>query len=326
MKIRLTQIDGKLPNIALMKLSHFYKSEGHEVYFEKAVTRSMFEPKYDLVLGSAIFSSSSKKINLFKSHFPNALIGGTGSDNKQTVETLIGKPLNGYEHFDYSIYPSFQDSIGFTQRGCRLRCKFCVVPEKEGKIKEVNTLHDIWRGGDYPKNILLLDNDFFGQPRWKELCEEAIDGSFKVSFSQGINIRLIHKEGAEMLSSVKYYDSKFKNRRIYTAWDNKRDEKIFLRGINYILEAGIRPGNVMVYFLCNYWEKGLTEDVWYRFNQMIELGLEPYPMVYDKPNASQELKDFQRWVIRRNYRNIPFEDYNRSGKKKKQQQGQMLFI
>lgn len=324
MQIRLTQIDGALPNLALMKLSHFHKSNGHDVFFERSVQRGLFEPDYDLVFGSAIFSDSAKKIELFRKHFPSAVVGGTGSDNKQTVESLIGHPENGYEHFDYSIYPDFQNSIGFTQRGCRLRCKFCVVPEKEGKVKEVNTLHDIWRGEPYPKNILLLDNDFFGQPSWNELCQEAIEGGFKVSFSQGINIRLIHKEGAEMLAKVKYYDSRFNNRRIYTAWDNKKDEKIFMRGIGYLLEAGIRPGNIMVYMLCNYWERGLTADVWHRFEKMVKIGLEPYPMVYDKPNAPQELKDFQRWVIRRNYRNIPFEQYNRSGVSKAADERQTL--
>src|SRR6266436_1647510 len=34
---------------------------------------------------------------------------------------------------DYSLYPKFTGSLGFTQRGCRLSCKFCVVPIKEGK-------------------------------------------------------------------------------------------------------------------------------------------------------------------------------------------------
>lgn len=327
MKIRLTQIDGKLPNLALMKLSHYFKSEGHEVYFEKSVTKGMFEPKYDFVFGSAIFSSSSKKIDLFRSHFPSAIVGGTGSTNTQTVEQMLGFEPNQYEFFDYSIYPNYKNSIGFTQRGCRLRCKFCVVPEKEGKIKEVNTLTDIWRGEDYPKNILLLDNDFFGQSRWKELCNEAIENDFKVSFSQGINIRLIHKEGAELLSKVKYYDGQFKKRQIYTAWDNKRDEKIFRRGIGYILDAGIKAHNVMVYTLCNYWTKGLTDDVWFRIYEMAKIGLRPYVMVYDKQNASKEMKEFQTWVIMRKYptRNNPTlkefkESFNQFLKRKKSKQ------
>ncbi len=139
MKIRITQIDGKLPNIALMKLSHFYKATGHEVYFEQSVRRRLFEPDYDLVFGSAIFSTSAKKVKLFRSEFPTAKIGGTGSGEKWTVEDFIGDYPDLY---DYAIYPNFQHSIGFSQRGCRLRCKFCVVPEKEGKNRSMNAIGD----------------------------------------------------------------------------------------------------------------------------------------------------------------------------------------
>ena len=85
----MTQIDGKLPNLALMKLSHFYKSQGHSVYYESSVIKGMFEPKYDLVFGSSIFSSSKKKIDLFLDYFPSAVIGGTGSGNNQTVENYF---------------------------------------------------------------------------------------------------------------------------------------------------------------------------------------------------------------------------------------------
>lgn len=325
MNIRLTQIDGKLPNLALMRLSHYYKSIGVNVCFQRSIMRELGEPEYDLVFASAIFSTSAKKLEIFKSQFPKAIIGGTGSNNKQTVEQYLGFAENEYENFDYSIYPDYRNSIGFAQRGCRLRCKFCVVPQKEGKVKEVNTLTEIWRGEDYPKNILLLDNDFFGAKNWKELCEEAIFNDYKVCFSQGINIRLIHKEGADMLAKMRYADTSFKRKQIYTAWDNRKDEKIFLRGINFLLDAGILPGNIMVYTLCNYWEKGLTADVWHRFNVMRKIGLKPYPMIFEKETASQELKNFQRWVIRRNYTTVPFEEYNLSGKAKRIEHSLSLF-
>ena len=49
MHIRLTQIDGKLPNLALMKLAHFHRARGDEVYFTKRVERDLHEPTYDRV-------------------------------------------------------------------------------------------------------------------------------------------------------------------------------------------------------------------------------------------------------------------------------------
>ena len=146
--VRLTQIDGKFPNLALMKLSHYHKSQGHNVVFEKSIVKGMFEPEYNVVYGSAIFSTSSKKIEQFKSNFPTAIIGGTGTNETTTVETALN--LNNYEYYDYEIYPDFDGSIGFSQRGCRLRCKFCVVPKKEGKNVNSNTIYNIWKQN--PKN------------------------------------------------------------------------------------------------------------------------------------------------------------------------------
>src|SRR5208337_3425878 len=111
-----------------------------------------------------------------------------------------------------------------TQRGCRLSCKFCVVPGKEGKPRTVATVADIWRGEPHPKHLHLLDNDFFGQDQWRERIAEIRDGGFKVCFNQGINVRAVTDEVAEALATVQYRDMKFKERRLYTAWDNLKDE------------------------------------------------------------------------------------------------------
>ncbi len=324
MIVRLTQIDGSLPNLALMKLSHFHKSKGDTVVFEQSINKGMFEPDYDIVYGSTIFSDSAKKIALFKRQFPSAIIGGSGidqitpADKQIKVEQIIGCGTYDYEHYDYSIYPNFKHSIGFTQRGCRLRCPFCGVPNKEGKNQVVNSIHDIWRDGS-EKKIHLLDNDFFGQAAWRARSNEILDGDFKVCFNQGINVRLIHKEGAEMLVKMKYMDSKFKKKRIYTAWDNRRDENIFTKGINILLDAGIKPPHIMVYMLCGYWKWETWDDIFFRFNRMCEIGMMPYPMVYMAADGNtipkKELKKFQQWVVRRYYQFTEWEQYKNETEK-----------
>lgn len=318
MRVRLTQIDGKIPNLALMKLAHFYRTNGAEVHFSRAARRDMFEPEYDLVLASQVFEHSARKADELRRNFPDAVIRGTGTGDFETVEDFIG--ASEYEFYDYSIYPEFAPSMGFTQRGCRLKCSFCVMPKKEGKVKGVNSIGDIYREGqtyydaesktqkECPKQIYLLDNDFFGQPLWKDRADEIIQGGFEVCFSQGINVRLIHEEGATYLARMKYRDDSFKTKRIYTAWDNRRDENIFFKGINTLLDAGVKPGHVMVYMLCGYWPGETFEDVYYRFQRMKDAGLKPYPMVYGE---NKQMKRFQRWVIRRYHEFIPWEQYGK---------------
>jgi len=172
MNIRITHIDGKLPNLALMKLAHWHKARGDAVNLARTPSPNMFEPAYKTVYGSAIFEWSQPVIKRLVEAYPQAIVAGTGTRDYQTVEQIIGQEQ--YEHYDYSIYPEFPFSIGFSQRGCRLNCGFCVVPKKEGKPRSTNTIFDIWRGEPTPRNVVLLDNDFFGQQEtdWRARVEE----------------------------------------------------------------------------------------------------------------------------------------------------------
>jgi hypothetical protein len=255
-----------------------------------------------------------------------AVIGGTwNTADNTTVETLLD--LNGPERFDYSIYPAFDGSIGFTQRGCRLKCGFCVVPKKEGHPRAVNTVRDIWRGAPYPKHLHLLDNDFFGQPRdqWQARIAEIREGGFKVCLNQGINIRMIDADAAKALASIPMRDQ-FKTRRLYTAWDSLGDEARFFAGVNLLEEHGIPPTSLLVYMLVGYDKRETWERVLYRFDRMVARGIRPYPMVFGNRNRGlplggsnkrighRTLSEFQRWAIRKAYTFIPFEHYDVNAK------------
>src|SRR5258708_34769134 len=120
MKVRLTQIDGALPNLALMKLSHFHRSRGDEVHFTRSMDRDLFEPAYDCVYGSAIFDFSGDRLERFKTAWPDAIIGGTGA-GEHLLQFNVGQVIGlEDEYYDYRGYSTFEESIGFTQRGCRL--------------------------------------------------------------------------------------------------------------------------------------------------------------------------------------------------------------
>ncbi|KAA0571106.1 radical SAM protein [Azospirillum sp. Sh1] len=328
--VRVTHGDGKLPNLALMKIVHWHRTRGDDVVFTWSAERDLLDrPHYDRVYGSFTFSTSADKVSRFRATWPDAIIGGTGSSTPITVEQIIGLPE--YEHYDYSVYPAETRSIGFTARGCRLSCKFCVVPTKEGRPRSVNTIADIWRGGDLPRHLILLDNDFFGQPaeQWRARIREIAEGGFRVCFMQGINTRLIDDEAAEALASIQYYDDGFKHRRLYTAWDNLKDEQVFFRGVERLERAGIRPYRLFVYMLVGFDKHETWARLFHRFNRMVERGLLPYPMVYgdrtrtlplggwNEPIEHRTLGEFQRWVIRGAYRAnppIPFRDYDVSAK------------
>jgi hypothetical protein len=292
--VLLYQLDGKLPNIALMRLSQFHRERGAEVRLRwvrsvEDVGPELFDEP-DRVYGSAIFEKSRPLAEALLATYPSAIVGGTGWELGKTLEDI---GIHGLAQ-DYSIYPDFTASIGFSQRGCRLRCPFCVVPKKEGKVRDEQSIEEIWRGDPWPRHIILLDNDFFGQPRWREKMTELREGGFRVSFNQGINVRLVDEEIAEALAGVDYRCSKLERRALYCAWDNRKDEKRLFRGLNLLVEAGVKPSHLMVYILIGYWPGETHEDRDYRRAKLREFGAVPYPMPFTR---DPELVGFQRWVV-----------------------------
>lgn len=321
MRARLTHIDGKLPNLALMRLAAFHRGRGDDVHFTRSLDRGLFEPEYDRVYGSAIFGFSADRVARLMQAFPSAVIGGTWNAEELSREKREPLTLEAFDHaipdaLDYSDYPDFAPSIGFSQRGCRMKCKFCVVPTMEGKPRSAGTISDIWRGPGHSKRLHLLDNDFFGQPRdeWKARLREIRDGGFLVCFNQGFNIRLIDDEAAAELASVEYRDNEFQQRRLYTAWDNLKDEGVFFRGVDRLERAGIPPKHLMAYMLIGFDPSETEARILHRFGRMAERGIRPYPMVYDR--SRRDLVALQRWAITGLYRAVPWTEYRHNARRR----------
>lgn len=294
MRVLLLHLDGKLPNIALMRISAHHKARGDEVTFRlankvKTLAPPFYEEPFDRVYGSLIFEDTRPLAEFARHLYPGIILGGTGWDLATTVEQFGIGTLEQ----DYTIYPKYRHSIGFSQRGCRLRCPFCVVPRKEGAVSEVTTINGIWRGEGHPKEIALLDNDFFGQPSWRDRIVEIREGGFKVCFNQGINARALDDETAAAIASVQYKDDQFKRPRLYTAWDSIGSEKRLFAGLRALVRHGVRPDHLMVYMLIGF-EDDTSVDGWeYRRAKLREFGARPYPMPFDR---TAEAVGFARWV------------------------------
>jgi hypothetical protein len=126
--------------------------------------------------------------------------------------------------------------------------------------------------------------------------------------SQGINVRLMNQEAAEALATIQYRNTKFSERKLYTAWDNLGDEKVFFKGVDTLEKAGIPPTHLMAYMLIGFDKAETWDRIWHRFNRMVERGIEPYPMVFDR--SRKDLTKFQRWVVTGLYRAVKYEDYD----------------
>lgn len=308
MKILLLELDGKIPNHALMRISAHHQALGDDVTLRRTHSMQSIEPhlgdRFDKIYASGIFEYSLPLIDRLKRIYPHIVIGGSAFPKEQFI-TLESIGIITRDK-DYSLYPAFKDSLGYTQRGCRLSCSFCRVPWMEGKVSAAETVEQLWRGNPYPRNLLLLDNDFFGHPEWRNIVRTMRDGGFKVCFNQGINARLLNDEACEALASLRYYDDQFKTRRLYTAWDNRKDEHVLFSNLQKLEKYGVNPEHIMVYMLIGYWPGETHEDRDYRRAKLRTFGARPYPMAYQR---TAELRGFQRWVIGAYDKRVNWQDW-----------------
>jgi len=272
LKIGLIQIDGKMPNLALMKLCAWHQKKGDDV-----TVLDISNLEFGRVYASKIFA------------------GGSGVDLKSELPEEIELQVPDYEKFktDYSI--------GFTSRGCIRDCGFCIVKEKEGMIREVPF--------DWISHhkVVVLDNNFLASPKWKEKLEYFIRQKLKVCFTQGLDIRLINPENAELLSKVKYYDSHFRKRRLYFAFDDPTLEQLIVQNVALLGSHGIIPEHLLFYMLVGY--NTTFEQDYRRFQVLDSLHVLPFVMIYNNRHDVPILRHFARWVNKRYYKVVSWKDY-----------------
>lgn len=293
MNIGIVQVDGKMPNLALMKIAGYHESLGDTVEWWKG---PLFNESYDKIYASKIFDFS-KMPNLPS----QAIIGGTGIDSYNRLP----KEIENANH-SYSLYPECDYHIGFSMKGCRFNCKFCCVPKKEGKPYDYNGIDELLTNPNGGKKLALLDNDFFGGPNWELNLKRIIELNLKVCFVQGLNIRIITQKQAELLSNCNYYNVKFDQRYLTFAWDKYRDHDIVMNGIKICNEAGI-PNNRMQFFVLIGFDTSPEQDL-ERVMKLSNLGCMPFVMPYNKSDSYQ--KAFARWVNHRaTFKSCTWDEY-----------------
>jgi len=304
MKVLLIDVDSKMPNLALMKLSAWHKERGDEVYLDANC-------RPDKVYISCIFSENSPKARGIAKMFDSPVeVGGYGINKTKLPDEI--------EHImpDYDLYGT-GFSMGFTSRGCIRKCEFCDVWRNEGKLRDHAPVSEFWDSRH--SKIVLLDNNFVASPNWRENLSFCEEHELKVSITQGIDARLVTKEvAADLAKFWPFYNWKFEDTALYTAWDRMEDEESVLRGIRNLIEAGIPPREIRPYILVSF-NTRVDEDL-YRFEKLRDLGVYPFVMSYNnRPHPMKrwgnrpalfKKMDFAEWIeLRRERgRTIPRED------------------
>ena len=300
MRIGLIDVDGhNYPNLPLMKLSAWHKQQGDTVEWYEPFN-GLIKP-FDKVYMSKVFSFTAYyDLPIYADEIEK---GGTG----YCIETVNGKEIfheewnknlpYEIEHIypDYSLYPeeTKDTAFGFLTRGCPRNCSFCIVGKKEGLCSvKVADLSEFWGG---QKNIVLCDPNILACKEWKDLLQQLIDSKAKVDFNQGLDIRMMNEEKAEMLSQIPI-------KAIHFAYDRIEDKDFIEPKFKVFRQKSkVNPHDLQVFVLTGDRERRVTEDDLHRIYWLKENGYAPYVMIYEKYDLPKghELKKLQRYVNNR---------------------------
>lgn len=312
--VLLIDVDSRLPNLALMKLSRYYKEKGKDVVLGR---RAYYLKNADRVYASTIFMSnaSDRRVKTLKRYYGSSLkIGGSGVD----LGLRLPKEVENMPA-DYSLYPELKDrAIGFITRGCPHRCPFCVVPEKEGPPRQVSSIGSLLEKNR--KKLILLDDNILAHPRACEFLEELVSRNLQVNFTQTLDMRYVTKEKAELLRKIQCMNSRFTRPNHYFSLNNNKRMSLISRKYKML---GFRPSD-NVEFVCMYgFNTTLREDLErFRFlrrlpgayvftqkYQPIQGGKEPCLNNFFSDDADELLDELVKIVFTQNMQNM--ENYYR---------------
>lgn len=258
MNIGLVDVDGHAkkkkwgatiyPNLALAKLSRYHK----EVLHDHVEWASPLE-RYDIVYQSKIFNFTPSDETYYNAR--RVIRGGTGycinldnmPESYANIEYNVCLP-HRIDHMqpDYSIYPLLpQDTAyGFLTRGCPNKCKWCVVPRKEGLIVPYMDIEEIAIEGR--KKVVLMDNNILAAGDYAmEQLDKIIKGGYRLDFNQALDARLMTEEFAKMLAQVSWID-----RRIRFGCDTPKQVDECERAMHMLNSHGFR-GEYFIYIMLN---------------------------------------------------------------------------
>lgn len=253
------------PNLVCLKLAGWYRDKGHAVELIDNWDKVLYQStEYNHIFIAKVFDFT--QIPEIVLTYQNVSYGGTGfknsfiafpaggnNDPAETVERpgVIMTLPNEIEHHMpyYHLYDDFvaaeiargikpikykdyrDFSIGFATRGCFRHCAFC-VNEKSCGVRFHSHIKE-WLDPDrrmiylWDDNILAFNYDpDYPNYNWRNVFEELAETGKRFQFRQGMDVRLMTDEKAEVLSKARYYGD------YIFAFDHPEEREQIERGLN----------------------------------------------------------------------------------------------
>ena len=170
-----------------------------------------------------------------------------------------------------------KNGITITSRGCPNNCKYCFVPGREGKIREL----EIKQGKIIQDNNILACSKSHIQKVFEMLKKQN-----SIEFKGGLEPGRMNKLIAEDLRGLRI-------KSLWLACDTKNQVKALSKAVQILQDAGFSRNHLRCYVL-------IGDDFEENLNRLIEvykIGCLPFAQLYqpeEKIDYSQDWKDFCR--------------------------------
>src|SRR5271157_1663906 len=261
--------ENAFPNLVLMKLSASHKARGDTVEWYQPYAND-----YDRIYSSKVFTFDED--DPYLSH--SAIKGGTGYGLLSSLDEAV-------EHVmpDYSLY-GIDYSMGFLTRGCIRTCPWCIVPEKEGKIRKHADIKEFAQH----KKVVLLDNNVLAHEHGIAQLDRIAELGLSVDFNQGLDARKIDDVIARKLGKIKWLNA------VRLACAEISQIESIETAVRNLRWHNVTPRRYLCYVLVKDVEDALT-----RVRFLKGLDLDPFAQPYIDPKGTPptwEQKRFARWV------------------------------
>lgn len=274
----------RYPPLGLLKLASYHKLQGDTVELVRGCQPVLQTP--DMVYVTSLFTYAWKPVHqavaYYKEMFPQAkvVVGGIYATLMPEHAAFSGtdEVHHGFHNEaedllpDYSLVPTWRQSIIFSHRGCVNRCPYCAVPIMEpsvGEIKVKSIRHLVAPGH---RKVILWDNNLLGATNWRDLIAELKEIGLPVDFNQGLDARRITEEVAQEFKGL-HIDP------VRMAYDVPAERKALERAIPALEKAGFKLRNMIVYVLYNFQDS--PEEFLERLCDLMEWGVVAYPMRFE---------------------------------------------
>lgn len=277
------------PNLALMKLSGYYKELDNDV---DLIYKSYDEVNdFDEIFISKVFTFSN--IPEWVIEKDNVHIGGTGffEDGGENLPEEV-------EHHkpDYDLYKKYVEeqlangrsrtvfgdyvdySIGFATRGCFRKCAFCVNKKYDRAYRHAPITEFYDESKPY---IYLWDDNVLAYPQWEDVLDELEKTGKPFQFRQGIDLRLMTDRSAYRFNHTHYHGD------FIFAFDHLKDKETIIKKVQ--LWKRYSSKICKMYVLCGFESQDETdiEGVFQRISILMEFGCLPYIMRHEKYKTSR---------------------------------------